>query len=37
MAEKLAKVLEQLIHTGEIKSVADVLEQSCSKKADKPS
>ena len=37
MAEQLAKVLEQLIHNSEIKSVADVLEQSCSKKVDKPS
>ena len=37
MAEQLAKALEQLIHNNEIKSTMDVLEQSCSKKTDKPS
>lgn len=37
MAERLAKVLEHLIHQKEISSVVDVLEQSCSKKPEKPS
>jgi len=37
MAERLAKVLEHFIHHKEVGSVADVLEQSCSKKPEKPS
>ena len=37
MAEQLAKVLQQVISTKDIKNVVDVLEQSCSKKTDKPS
>ena len=37
MAEKLAKVSEHFIHQKEVSSVADVLEQSCSKKPEKPS
>ena len=37
MAEQLAKVLQQVISTKEIKNVVDALGQGCSKKTDKPS
>lgn len=37
MAEQLAKVLQQVIGTKEVKNVVDALEQGCSKKTDMPS